>query len=77
MGRKITRRTGSYEAANAAGKRYTIHVFTEFLDAGGLENPDSWVAGLQSHKLATGGHVNVNDDGTLEVVQTGEVLRRV
>jgi hypothetical protein len=76
MSRKITRQTGSYEAANAAGKRYTIHVFTEFLDAGNLDSA-SWIPGMQSHKLASGGHVNVNADGTLEIVETGEVLRRV
>lgn len=76
MGRQQVRRTGQFEAVDDDGNTHVITVYTTFIEATQLSGPPEWIPGTKSHKMTNGNHVNVNDDGTLEDVHTGRVMRR-
>jgi hypothetical protein len=43
-----------------------------------MDKVEKWQPGMKSHKMAsTGGHVTVNEDGTLEEIATGRKMTRV
>lgn len=77
MGRQKIEKTGSFQAADESGQAHTIHVFTQFTEYAPLSGAPQWIAGLKSHKMSNGNHVNVNDDGTLEDVHTSRKMRRI
>ena len=53
-------------------------VLTEFVEDLPVSDPPRWARTIDSHKLAaTGHHVNLNDDGSLEDVRTGMPLSRI
>ena len=69
---------GSYDAVDDKGQRHRINVYVEVMHVSTLSGPTQRVEGLQTHKMASnGGHVNVNDDGTVEEVSTGRLMRPV
>lgn len=77
MARPKIEQTGSYQAIDEDGQQHTIYVFTRFTEVSPLSGPARWIPGTQSHKMRNGNHVNVNDDGTLEDVHTGRIMRGV
>ncbi|MES2990628.1 MAG: hypothetical protein V4844_04345 [Pseudomonadota bacterium] len=79
MDTRRTRRekTDSYQVLDSLGAIHAVDILTEFVEdsASGLAR---WTRATESHKLAaTGHHVNLNDDGSLEDVRTGMPLERL
>lgn len=68
--------TAKFVAVDQNGDEHTVTVYTTFVEYAPQSGPAQWIPGSKSHKLANGNHVNVNDDGTLEDVHTGRILRR-
>jgi hypothetical protein len=61
-----------------AGKNYTIVVYQRYVDAGTVGDDSSkWVKTTKRGTLTDGRHVNRIDDDTSEIVETGEVIKRV
>jgi hypothetical protein len=76
--RKSIVRKGAYKAKDEQGQEHLIHVYVDILETTFLDGSRDRSEGLESHKMAANGnHVNVNDDGTLEEVRTGRVMRRI
>ena len=77
MARQKTEPTARYVAVDSNGREYKITVYTTYMESVLLSTGESqWHATTEAHKLANGNHVNVNNDGTLEDVHTGTVMRR-
>ena len=67
----------TYKVVDDAGQVHVVNVFATIIYTTMLDGSSNRSVGTKSHKLANGSHVNVNDDGTLLVVQSGRVMRRV
>ena len=68
-----TEHTERYTAVDEDGVEHLIDVYTDMIEV----NAFGAVPGLNSHKLsATGGPVNVESDGILVNVKTGQTMRR-
>ena len=74
---KRTRKTGHFVAKAEDGTTVTIDEFTDFIDAGGMGDPNAEVEGLKTLRTPDGMHVNVLGDGEYEIVETGVKVRRV
>ncbi|MEY5099140.1 MAG: hypothetical protein RJA36_1859 [Pseudomonadota bacterium] len=78
MAGKQWKAAGSFSARDARGKVHTIYVFDEWIEVSTLASAPHWQrSGLQRLSLADASHVNQIDDGSLQVVRTGERLHRV
>jgi hypothetical protein len=67
MGRKRVRRVGQFNARDADGKEYSVHVFQEEIECRSRDRVE-WIAGLRSMKTSTGDHVNFKAKGSYELV---------
>ena len=73
----IKKKTNEFKTQSPDGKTVIIYEFTEFLDAGSFEKPNSRVEGLKSFHTADGKHVNFIGEGEYKIIETGVILRRV
>lgn len=71
-----TRKTGQFVAVADDGRTFTIEEFTNFIDAGSMENPIAEIEGLKGLRTSDGMHVNVLGDGEYKIVETGLKLRK-
>ena len=68
--------TERYVAVDEDGVEHLIDVYTDMIEVRAFGGPQR-VPGLNSHKLsATGCPLNVESDGTLVSVKTGQKMRR-
>jgi hypothetical protein len=67
MGRKTTKRIGSFTAESADGQQYKIHVFQDFHDVR-TRGGTSQLEGHKTLKTTDGEHVNRIDKGHYEIV---------
>ena len=74
MRQKVVEKT-RFAVVDAAGRQHVVVVRATLLLVESFDGSE-WIEGLHSYTMATGGHVNLSDDGTLTLVSTGEVLRR-
>jgi hypothetical protein len=65
-----------FKAQSDDGATYTVHEFQEFV-ATGTKDGDDWIPGLKELKLNDGSRLNLIDENTFEIVQSGTILRRV
>ena len=76
MMKPATKHTERYTAVDEDGVEHLIDVYTDMVEVDCFDAPQR-VPGLNSHKMnATGCPVNVESDGTLVIVSTGQKLRR-
>lgn len=76
MQRKTVEFKGSYTAVDDQRVSHRINVYVDVIHMQFLDGSSQRAEGMQSHKMAaTGGHVNVNGDGTIEEVATGSKMR--
>jgi len=68
------KKTGSFLAMGDDGYRYTIYIYTHFIDAGTLENPKAVLQGIKEFRTSNGLAVNWIKKGKYEIVQTNVVL---
>jgi len=72
---KEIRHTGSFIAVGEDGSERKLHIFTQIIDAGTLDNPDAELEGLKELRTDDGKAVNRLEKGKYQVVVTGETLR--
>ncbi|MES2099460.1 MAG: hypothetical protein V4569_06540 [Pseudomonadota bacterium] len=78
MRRTKREKTDSYQVVDRDGITHTVDILTEFVAELPASGPPRWARTIDSHKMAaTGHHVNLNDDGSLEDVRTGMPLSRI
>ena len=77
MSRTKIEKTETIIAVDSEGTIFQINVFTIFTEYAPMNTPAQWIAGSKTLKMQNGNHVNLNDDGTFEDVNTGRVMRRV
>jgi hypothetical protein len=77
MARTKVEKTGTFQAIDSAGTTHTVSIYTTFSEVTFLSEPPQWIEGLKAYKMSNGNHVNANDDGTLEEVRTGRIMRRL
>ena len=71
-----TEHTERYTAVDEDGVEHLIDVYTDMIEVNAFGGPQR-VPGLNTHKLsATGCPMNVESDGTLVSVKTGQRMRR-
>ena len=76
MMKPATKHTERYTAVDEDGIEHLVDVYTDMMKVDCFGEPQC-VPGLNSHKMnATGCPVNVESDGTLVIVSTGQKLRR-
>ena len=76
MMKPATKHTERYTAVDEDGIEHLVDVYTDMMEVDCFGAPQR-VPGLNSHKMnATGCPVNVESDGTLVIVSTGQKLRR-
>jgi hypothetical protein len=71
-----TKRTDEFTAQDEQGNSFRIVEYTDIVPTGTYGNPGATEDGLKSLQLETGGHVNLNPDGTYTIVSTGQLLVR-
>ena len=71
----MKKRTGSFSARDDNGRQYTIHIYTEYTNAGSRDDPHAVLEGPKELVLSDGSHVNRRDKGIYEIVGTGVTLR--
>lgn len=75
--RKYWKKSGSYRVIDDDGREHVVEIHVEMVEATFNEGNTVTKPGQQQHRMTNGNHVNVNDDGTVEEVATGRVMRRV
>jgi hypothetical protein len=65
-----------FVVVDPSGRRHTVVVLLTLIDAGTMGHP-SWIDGLRDYRLTDGRPINVGADGSLVLVESGEILRRV
>lgn len=69
--------TERFETRGESGERYVLIEYTEMTLRQPLNKPEYWIAGAYFHETADGQSVNELDDGTYQILQTDEILRRI
>lgn len=59
------------------GKSYDVIEIVAYIETLSLSGDIGRVKGMSEFVLPNGGGVNLNDNGSFEIVYTGEILRRV
>jgi hypothetical protein len=75
MSREKIEKTATYQAIDDADTIHTISIYTTFIECKIVPGKGTWLPVQKSHKMRNGNHVNVHDDGTLEDVYTGKIMR--
>jgi hypothetical protein len=71
----MKRRTGTFTATGDDGRIYTIHVYTDFSDAGHHGDPSATIPGIKELQTSEGSPVNYKEKGVYQLVATGVILR--
>ncbi len=71
----MKKQTGQFTATGDDGRRYTIYIYTDFIDAGHFGNPNAVVEGMKELLTSDGMAVNRHQKGEYQIVQTGLMLR--
>ena len=71
----MKRRTGTFMVDGNDGRSYTIYIYTDFINAGTLDDPRAEIEGLKELRTSDGKAVNRLSKGEYQVVQTGVILR--
>ena len=66
-----------FRAKSETGKEYIIIESQNFISARSFESPNGEVAGLKSLFTSMGLSVNYIDSETFQIVQTGEIIRKI
>jgi hypothetical protein len=64
----------SFDAVDTAGKRRTLHVFVDIIDAGHFGDPDAEIEGMRAIRTSDNKSVNWLGSKKYQVVETGEIL---
>ncbi len=66
-----------FPAITDSGEEVTVAVFQNMIDSRTLDNPNAEpTPGLKTFILSDGRSLNLIDDGTFTIVQTGEIVRK-
>jgi len=71
---KEIRHTRSFVAVGEGGAEWTIHIFTEIVDAGTFADPNAELEGLKQLRTENGDAVNRLEKGKYQIAVTGETL---
>ncbi|WAC08899.1 MAG: hypothetical protein OS130_06880 [Thermodesulfobacteriota bacterium] len=69
----MKRQTGRFLAVGDDGRRYTVYVYTDFIETG--ENQKTVVEGLKELRTSDGLTINRLKKGEYQIEQTGVILR--
>jgi hypothetical protein len=75
MRRFMKRKTRRFTADGNDGRQYTIYIYTDLIDAGSFEDPNTVAEGFKELRTSDGMVVNLLQEGVYQIVQTGVVLR--
>jgi hypothetical protein len=64
----------TFSAVSASGRRVTVRVYVDIIDAGHTQDPDAEIEGMQSIRTSGGQHVNFVSPKKYQIVVTGETL---
>ena len=71
----MIRKIGQFIATDEKGRRYTILIYTNIINAGTFENPSMEVEGMNELKTFEGMAVNRLEKGKYQIVQTGIIVQ--
>jgi hypothetical protein len=71
----MKRHTGTFTAQDKTGKIHTVHEYTDFIDAGTLDDPSATIPGLKQLRTSDGQVLNYKQKGVYEIVATGIILK--
>ena len=72
---KETRHTGSFTAVDEDNIKWTLHILTDFVDAGTFADPHKQLKGFREIRTDDGGAVTRLAKGEYQVIDTGKILR--
>lgn len=76
--RTETRLTDRFKAKGSDGKVYEVHEYVDFIETTGMASQHpTWIGGLKSYRLSTGGAVNCSSETEFTVVATGVKLTKI
>ena len=64
----------TFIAVSASGRRVTLRLYVDIIDAGHMQDPDAEVEGMKSIRTSDGQHVNLVSPKKYQIVVTGETL---
>jgi hypothetical protein len=68
MAVKYRKQTGSFRAKDSKGNEHSIFIYTDFIDAGDLQDPNAVIPGMKCLKTRDGSSVNRIDQGRYQVI---------
>ncbi len=71
----MKRRTGTLTVQGDDNRNYTIHVYTNFMDAGTHGDLTTEIDGLKELWTVEGNSVNLIKQGVYQILATGVILR--
>lgn len=76
--RKMRQEIGRYRCrGDIAGREYVVIEYQNMVPFNGLEGGVQYRGGTKGLELVGGGNLNFIDENTFEIVQTGEIVRRI
>jgi len=66
-----------FDAQSDSGKIYAVQIWQEEIDASSMSSGRKKILGMKQAMLSDGSHVNVIDSETFEIVDTGEIIRKI
>jgi hypothetical protein len=70
-------KTDEFMVKTDDGEEYLIIEYTDMVQAGSFEDPEREIPGLKTLMTTDGQHVNYNEDGTYEIVESGKIARKI
>lgn len=77
MSRKREQEESRFDCVADDGTVYTVIEYRTYVSATPLSGETQWAPGASRLALLHGGHLNDRKDGTFEVYDTGEIIRKV
>ncbi|MFL6843758.1 MAG: hypothetical protein ACJ8ER_02620 [Allosphingosinicella sp.] len=66
-----------FAAIGDSGRTYTVVIYQKLIEFRPLSGPVQYAKGAMDAKLLDGRDVNPKDTETFEIVETGEIIRKV
>jgi hypothetical protein len=71
----MKRQTGRFLAIGDDSRRYTVYVYTDFIDAGEFGDPNAVIEGPKELRTSDGLAITQMQNGKYQIEQTGVILR--